>query len=228
MKHMHGKLLILPSTLLLLTACLAPASPALSLGIEKGDWIEYEVTFTGDTSFGHDVVWARIDVTDVLGNAFSLNITTKSSSGALSSLAYSYNLETGELGDDFIIPADLNKGDTFFNKHQGNITITGVEHKVWFGAERAVLSANTAESTYYWDKQTGVTVEAKSVYPTYTVTTKATATNLWQPQTFGPDQALLVFALGVAVVAVTALVVIRVLNRRRTSHHKQGSTVLIG
>ena len=214
---MHTKLpLALAVVVLLLSANAAVASATVSLGVKKTDWIEYEVAFAGDSSFGHDVVWARIDVTDVLGNAFTLNITTKSSSGALSVMTSGFNLETGELGDDFIIPANMDKWDTFFSKGQGNITITGVERRTLVGAERTVLSANTADSTYYWDKLTGVTVEANSTYPTYTITTKATATNLWRPQIFSLDPALFLFITCMAIAAVAALV-IRALNWRRTS-----------
>ncbi len=213
---MHTKLaLTLALTVLLLSEASAVASAKISLGVQKADWIEYDVIFTGDASFGHDVVWARIEVTDILETAFTVNITTKSTSGALSNLTYSYNLETGVLGDNFVIPANLNKGDTFFNRDQGNITIIGAERRTLVSAERALLSADTADSVYYWDKQTGVVVEAISTYLTYTIVTKVTATNLWRPQIFGLDPALFVFVTCSAIVAAVALVV-RVLNRRRT------------
>jgi len=211
---MQNKLKLTAALIVLfLSADAMIASGAASMGVKEGDWIEYEVAFTGDSSFGHDVVWARIGVVDVQGNAFTLNITTKSSSGELTKETYPFDLETGELGDDFIIPANLDKGDTFFNKNQGNITITGTERRTLLGAERTVLSASLAESTYHWDKATGVTVEANSTYSTYTIATKAIATNMWQPQILGLEPAAFILVAVVAIAVVAALV-FTVLSRR--------------
>ena len=218
---MQNKLkLALALIVLFLSADAMVASGAVSMGVKEGDWIEYEVAFTGDSSFGHDVVWARLDVAAVQGNAFTVNITTKSSSGELTKETYSFDLETGELGDDFIIPANLNKGDTFFNKNQGNITITGSERKTLLGAERTVLTASVAESTYHWDKVTGVTVEANSTYSTYTIATKAIATNMWQPEILGLEPAAFVLVT-VAAFAVVAALVFTVLSRRRRHRRHQ-------
>jgi ABC-type glycerol-3-phosphate transport system substrate-binding protein len=85
--------------------------------VKKGDWIEYQVTFTGTPPPDHDITWARMEIVDVQGKAIDLNITTEFSNGNLLHETITLNLETGQLGDDFIIPANLNKGDAFLDKY---------------------------------------------------------------------------------------------------------------
>ena len=187
------------------------------VGVKKGDWIEYQAVFTGTPPAGHEVTWARSEVVDVQGKVISLNITSEFSDGTLLNETITLNLETGQLGDEFIIPANLNKGDTFLDKYHGNITISAVEERTYAGATRTVVSAATAQSTYYWDKATGVLVEGISEFPEYTIHSIADKTNMWQPQIFGLDPtvfyALLILA-ATAIVAVIALFAVR--RKKRT------------
>jgi hypothetical protein len=202
------------AAILLLSALSAFASGTVSVGVRRGDWIEYNVAFTGNASLGHDVTWARMDVVDVRGSAFTLNITIQSSNGTLLSEQYLFDFETGQLGDNFVIPADLNKGDTFFNAQQGNITITGIEEKTVAGAERTIIWAATSDTTYYWDRSTGVLVEATSTYPFYSMTTKVNATNMWQPQLFGVNPTIIYALVAGAVTAALIATVLFLLRRK--------------
>lgn len=78
------------------------------------------------------------------------------------------NLQTGKLGEAFIIPANLNNSDVFFDGNLGNITISGLEERTYAGANRTVVQAATSESTCYWDKATGFLVKGNSQCPDYT------------------------------------------------------------
>jgi hypothetical protein len=133
------------------------------------------------------------------------------------------NLETGQLGDDFIIPANLNSGDTFFDKNAGNITISGVEERTYAGATRTVMHAATSETTYYWDQATGVLVEGISKFPDYTMNTLVDQTNMWQPQLLGLDPtvfyALVIGAIVLIVVVLAFLIVRRKKRARVNSRH---------
>jgi hypothetical protein len=124
------------------------------------------------------------------------------------------NLETGQLGDDFIIPANLNVGDTFFGKNAGNITITGVEQKTIAGATRTVVYASTSETMFYWDKSAGVLVEASSLFADYTMNTKTDKTNMWQAQIFGLDSTVF-YALVIGVTVIIAAVIAFFVMRRK-------------
>ncbi|MGB9915606.1 MAG: hypothetical protein ACPLIG_08865 [Candidatus Bathyarchaeales archaeon] len=190
---------------------------AILVGVKKGDWIEYRAAFTGTPPAGHEVTWARTEVLDAQGTIIDLNVTTKFANGTLWNEIITLNLATGQLGDEFIIPANLNVGDTFFDKYHGNITISKIEERTYAGATRTVISATAAQSTYYWDQATGVLVEGISEFSDYTIHSIVEKTNMWQPQTFGLEQtvfyALLVLATILIVVALASLAI-----RRRKKH----------
>jgi hypothetical protein len=67
------------------------ASPALaygehSVGVKKGDWIEYTVEITGPTSApSHNITWFRMEILNVEGTAFQANVTVRNVNGTLSS-----------------------------------------------------------------------------------------------------------------------------------------------
>lgn len=186
----------------------------VAVGVKAGDWVEYQVAFTGDASLGHDVVWARLDVVAVRGTAVDLNVSTRSTSGAVESGLTTVDLGTGELSDAFIIPAGLGVGDVFYDRNLGNVSIAGLEKQVVAGAERDVISAANNVTAYSWDQTTGVLVEAHSVYPAYTLDTKISGTNLWQPQTPESGQALFI-ALSAVAVGIVVVVAVLFLRRRK-------------
>jgi hypothetical protein len=152
-----------------------------------------------------------MEVISVQGKVISLNITTRFASGMITNETITLNLETGQLGDDFIIPANLNSDDTFFDKNVGNITISAVEERTYAGAARTVVHAATSETSYYWDKATGVLVEGSSQSANFTMDTMVDKTNMWQPQSLGLDPTVfyaVVIGSAVAIVAVIAFFVV--------------------
>lgn len=187
----------------------------VSVGVKTGDWIEYSVNYTGTPTEGHDVTWARMEIEDVQGKSVNVAIMVEYSNGTRETISVTLNLEIGQLGDDFIIPADLNSGDTFFDKNVGNITIMSVEEKTYAGAKRTIVHAATSETSYYWDKATGILVEGNSNFPDYTMNTEVDRTNIWQPQLFCLDLPILYAAVISAVFLITAVLSIIVLKRKK-------------
>ena len=63
------------------------ASPTLaygepSVGVKKGDWIEYTVSITVQTSApAHNITWFRIEILNVEGAAFQANVTLRTLMG---------------------------------------------------------------------------------------------------------------------------------------------------
>jgi hypothetical protein len=149
-----------------------------------------------------------------LGAAINLNVTTKFSNGTLLNERVTVNLETDQLGDEFIIPANLNSGDTFFNKNEGNITISGVEERTYAGARRSIVYASISQTMFYWDKSTGVFVEASLSFTDYTMNTKAAETNMLQAQIFGLDPAVF-YAVVIVAVAILAVITFFVIHRKK-------------
>ncbi|MFZ0966404.1 MAG: dockerin type I domain-containing protein [Candidatus Bathyarchaeia archaeon] len=86
----------------------------------------------------------------------------------------------------FVIPANRTTGDSIYMTGYGTVTIAGETTRTYAGASRTVVYASFSQYgtqlTYYWDKQTGVMVEASAVYPqlNMTATGRATETNMWQ------------------------------------------------
>jgi hypothetical protein len=152
----------------------------LLIGVNKGDWIEYEVTYTGTPVGGHNIDWARMELLDVQGYNVSVEITSRYSNGSTDEMNYTLNLETGQLIDDFIIPANLKAGDTFYDQNFGNMTISKSEQQVYAGTSRTVLYAYTSENTYVWDQVTGVSVEGKDQSTNYSIHSIILDTNMWQ------------------------------------------------
>jgi hypothetical protein len=201
------------SAILLIAAGIACAT--VSVGVQKDNWIDYTVTLTGSPPADHEVTWARMEVTAVQGEAVSLNVTTQFANGTFLYEDVTLNLETGQLGDDFIIPANLNPGDTFLDQYHGNITISGVEERSYAGATRTVVYASAAQNTYYWDKATGILVEGTSMFPDYTIHSIADKTNMWQPQFFGLEPMVFYALLIVAAAGIVAVAALFVLRRRK-------------
>jgi hypothetical protein len=215
---MNRKLAVIIVSLLILI-CAAPTaiSAEISVGVKEGDWIEYQVNFTGNPPESHDVTWARMEIVSVQGPSINLNVTTEFSNETLLNEMVALNLETGQLGDDFIIPANLNSGSTFFDKRTGNITIAGVEEKSSAGVTRTVVYASTAETTFYWDRATGILVAANSSFTdefNYTMNTKTEKTNMWQPQLLGLDPTVF-YAIVIAAVAISVIIAFLVIRRKK-------------
>ena len=179
---MRKKLLLELLVFFLLLGSISIASAQLSVGVKNGDWIQYQVTFTGAPDPSHAIVAAKMEVLDVEGTTIKVNILSIYSNGTQVSTNSTLNLQTGQLIDNFIIPANLTKGDQFYDSNVGNITIAGVEEKTYAGATRTVVNATSGDNTYVWDQATGISVEGISVGSDYTMHSLANATNIWQSQ----------------------------------------------
>ncbi len=183
----------------------AIVSAEISVGVKEGDWIEYQVTFNGAVPEEHNIEWAKFEILAAEGKTIDVNITSRYSDGREVTIPSTLNLETGQIGDAFIIPAKLNSGDAFLEQYEGTITISGVEEKVCAGVKRSVVHAVTSHTMYYWDRSTGVLVEGTSAYPDFTLMTKAEKTNMWKPEIFGLDPIVFVVMIVIPVVVVLAI-----------------------
>ena len=183
----------------------AVASAEIVVGVKQGDWIEYKVTVTGDVPEQHNVTWRKIEVMAVEGKKIDVKITSRYSNGTEETATSTLNLETGQIGDAFIIPANLDTGDTFLEENEGTITISGVEERTYAGATRSVVYASTSLTMFHWDQSTGFLVEATSSYPDFTLATKAEKTNMWQTQAFVLDPLFSIVLIVLVIVAVLAI-----------------------
>ncbi len=187
----------------------------ISVGVETGDWIEYSVTFSGSPPAGHEVTWARSEVTGVQEKVINLNITTEFSNGTLLHESITLNLEIGQLGDDFIIPANLNEGDTFADTYHGVMTISALNEKSFVGATRKVVSATAPGNQYFWDQATGILLEGISQFPEFSIHSIANRTNIWEPQILGLPATIFYLALVIIGIIILLVAIVLVLRRKK-------------
>jgi len=211
--------LVITLITLLAPALFAPASAEGTVRVKEGDWIKYQVTETGYPTSDYNITWARMDITGVKGETININVITAYANGTIyPENGITLNLATGAIGDGFFIPTNLNPGDKYISEYEGNITITGVEQLEAGGAERTVLSGVANQTTYYWDRQTGVMVAATSNFNEFSLFTKTSETNLWQPQILDLDSTVfytLVIAVVIILVAFTAFSIWRLKLRQK-------------
>jgi hypothetical protein len=207
----------------------------LSVGVKEGDWTEYDVSMTGTGSMPptHDVRWFRLEVLQVQGTAFSVNLTARYANGTVGSAIWKFNFTEGNVGGWIIIPSNLGSGDTFYDYsiHTGipvNVTIESQEQKTVLGATRTVTYGHDSLRHKEWDKATGVFIGTTEVYKNVTsktdwyiedltVTVKAIATNMWSPELILGLDPTAFYTVVTIIIVLAALILsfVIVLTRRK-------------
>jgi multidrug transporter EmrE-like cation transporter len=213
-------LAIILTVLIVTVSFTAVVFAGLPVGVKKGDWIKYQVTVTGNPPPDENITWARMDITGVQGETINVNVQTGYANGTIyPENGITLNIATGAIGDGFFVPTNLTPGDQYSTEYEGIINITSVGQLEAGGAERTVLSGVSNQTTYYWDKQAGIMVAATSNFPGYSIITKTSGTNIWQPQILGLD--LTVFYALTTAIAVVIVTIIVMLVWRTKVHMKK-------
>lgn len=200
------------ATILLIVNIVAVSTAQPTAGVKIGDWIEYEVTSTGNLPPDHAVTFARMEILDVSGPMIYVNIISTYQNGTKEATKSTLNLQTGELIDDFIIPPNLKTGDSFYDSRAGNITISSTQQREYAGATRTVVSATSLGNTYIWDQATGVSVEGTSSGSDYTMHSLAVATNMWESNGLDP---VIFYTFIVIVIIIVVASAFLFLTRKR-------------
>jgi hypothetical protein len=180
-----------------------------TIGVKKGDWIEYNVVTTGTPPAAQDITWAKIEILDVESPTFHANVTARSVNGTTSSSVRTFNFDAGQVQAWIIIPANLSAGDSFYDSSiNSNVTIQGQLQKTVAGASRIIIYTNTTERHKEWDQATGVYTQSVDNLGNYTINARATATNMWSPQILGLDQSVFYIVIGVSVVALVVIIIL--------------------
>jgi len=164
---------------------------AVQVGVKADDWIKCDYTVTGWPSATPRPEWLKVEILSVEGTAASVRVTMHMSDGTEQSDTVNVDVATGSGTfqglSGFVIPANSKTGDTIHMSGYGNVTLDGETTRTYAGASRTVVYASFSqygtELTYYWDKETGVMVEASTISGGMTGTAKATETNMWEATT---------------------------------------------
>lgn len=186
------------------------------VGVKKGDWIEYSINIKGPALDGlRNLTWYKAEILEVRDSLIVANKTALTVNGTLLSSIWTFNFTEGQVQGWVIIPANLDVGESFFdNTKNTSIIVEGEEYKTILGATRAITYASDPGKVYKeWDKSTGVYVHAIEFTTSYTIITKAIATNMWSPEILGIEQALFFGIVGVIV--MTGLIFVFFNMRKR-------------
>ena len=217
----------------LITALPTFAYSEPSVGVKKGDWIEYTITITGPAlTPSRNLTWFRNDILEVNGASFKANMTVLAVNGNFSSSIWIFNLTEGQVQGWQIIPANLTVGDTFFDvAKDANITVDGQEQKIVAGASRTIIHANDPGLYKEWDKATGVYVDSSEYTKNYTVVTSAIATNMWSSQNLEQNQTsfylMIEVSIVLAVIFASAIVVAQRKRLKRSTWHLSQRKIVV-
>ena len=191
-----------------------------SVGVEKGDWIEYVISMTGPPLDPlRNLTWYRTEILEVDGTSFQVNKTALSVNGTFSSSIWNFDLTEGQVYGWVIIPGNLSTGDKFFDAAKSaNITIEGEEQKILLGASRTVTHASDPGKVYKeWDKDTGVYIYSIENTLNFTVVFNAIATNIWSPRPQGQNPTVFYqLSVAIKILAVSVLSLAMFIARKKT------------
>jgi hypothetical protein len=190
-----------------------------SVGVKKGDWIEYSVNVTGGVPPPKLAIDSyRIEILDVKGAAFQANFIVRYVNGTVDSSVWNYNFTEGQVGGWTIIPKNLGVGDMFYDcSEPANVTIEGEEQQVVAGATRTIIHASDSiRLVKEWDKVTGVYTYSKEQPKNLTLITNAVATNMWSPQILGLNQSeIYILVISTVVLSLLAFFLLKVVSPKK-------------
>ena len=194
---MKEKILMLLIGLSLFIGVLSSANvlAAVSVGVNEGDWIEYDYVYTGSPPSYFLPSWLRVDFKSIQGTNITAEITGQSPNGNVTE-SLNFDLETGAPGF-IIIPANLDVGDEFYNDYHEELgkkifAIAGTEESTYAGAKRTVVYAivsftDSSHIELHWDKATGILLQVEQLLlqidqssDDFYGKTLANKTNMWQ------------------------------------------------
>ena len=208
------------------TFTVLPAPPPPKAGVKAGDWIKYDYTVTGWPAGQPYPLWLKVEFLSVEETNATTQVTMHMSDGTEQNATVPVDVVAGgqALGlSGFIIPANWTTGYSINIGGAGftfSVTIAGETTRTYAGASRTVIYASFSQYgtqlTYYWDKQTGVMVEASTTSGTMTGTGKATETNIWQAAPFGlPIEPIYLYILAALVIIIVVGAAAFIIRRKK-------------
>jgi len=188
------------------------------VGVKTGDWVKLDYTISGAPPGTNLPRWIKLEFLSVEGTIANVRVTMHMADGTEQSDNVPVDVAAGGGAfaglSGFVIPANTEVGDSINMSGYGTVTIAGEKTKTYAGASRTVvyvsISQFGAQLTYYWDKQTGVMVEASGTSDGMTATAKVKETNIWQagpPEEAPTNWSLIAGIVGAVVIIGVGLTI---------------------
>jgi hypothetical protein len=198
---------------------LVSTAGATKVGVEVGDWMEYDYVYETEPVVNHTLS-IRIDILSVQILTVDVKTTIDYSNGTQDIKTILYDFETGA-GNLFVIPAGLKEGDKFYHEIWGNITITKEESMEVLGAERTVISTRVdGMMPARWDQEKGILVFWDIATDSGSFIIKAVDTNIWEEEDVLPN--LWYTLVGLAIIIILFAVLAAVLRGRNNKNRGGG------
>jgi hypothetical protein len=201
--------------LLILASLFTVVLADYSTVVKTGDWADYKVEYKSDVPMrtSRNITQTRIDIIEADNGFIWLNLSRQYLNGTSLVKEILINQYSGSFGYDVVLPLpvvsrNLNVGDKIYDQYQGYLTISGEQKMSFGGVERNVILGYGQNTTYYWDRETGVLVNSTSTITRYTVKAILVSTNLWQPEISGLTS--MVFYVAVTGITVAFVIVVMV------------------
>ena len=162
-----------------------------SFAVKSGDYVQWKEIAVNRSI--RNITAYRMDILDAEDYIAAVRLTIFYANGSVGTSENRINFLIGAMMNDEIVPRNLNAGDQFTDGYVGNFTISSVENLRFGGAMRSVMTSTMRNTTFVWDRQTGVLVNATSTYHYIInntdvfgyVFTELESTNIWQPDILG-------------------------------------------
>lgn len=196
---------------------------------KTGYWIKYDYTATGAPAGTPLPLWIKVEFLSTQGINATVRVTMHMSNGTEQNQTMNMDVLDGggTLGtlSGFVIPANRTTGDSVYISGYGNVTIDGETTRTYAGASRTVVYASFSQYgtqlTYYWDKETGIMVEASVTSGSMTGTAKATETNMWQAAPSGlAIEPTYLYILTAVIIVIAAATIALIIRRKREPQEK--------
>jgi len=172
-------------------------------GVKAGDWIKYDfnISYMGMSYKGTLTVTIQtVTDTDITGT-----ITFTGNFPMPGEPTFSIHIPTWDGGNGFLIPSNLKPGQTI----PGIYPTTTVQEIVNWKGRNAIKATTTMtgfQTEVYWDQETGVLLEIKSITPGADFSVVATDTNMFSIGGF--NWTLWIIIIVVIVIAAITFIVI--------------------
>jgi hypothetical protein len=188
---------------LILLVVLSPMTvlAEVSVGLKDGDWIEYNVTYTGSPLDTYPQ-WIRIEIITIQGTSITADLTIERLDGSSDTNSGTFNLETGVL-ELLAIPSNLDVGDEFYHEDYGNIVIAGTEENLFAGAKRTEVYTTINQIELHWDKSTGILLQSDQSVENFNQKMLIDRTNMWQTQILGLEPNIFYIVILILIVIIT-------------------------